>query len=103
MMVIAHTSVGTAKYQFLAWTRVPNAGISLVSPQYEAREELYNPRSRAAPPHSLHTNLAMLALLILAIASAALAHEGHNGSDLLKIFSVKCEIFLSSIKNSSSI
>ena len=35
MMVIAHTSVGTAKYQFLAWTRVPNAGISLVSPQYE--------------------------------------------------------------------
>ena len=57
------------------------------------REELYNPRSRAAPPNSFHTNLAMLALLILAIASTVLAHEGHNGSDLLKIFFVKCEIF----------
>ena len=35
----------------------------------------------------------MLALLILAIASTVLAHEGHNGSDLLKIFFVKREIF----------
>ena len=90
-MVNAHTSVGTAEYQFLASTRVPNAGISLESPQYEG--ELYNPWSRAAPPHSLHTNLAMLALILLAIASAALAHEGHDGSDLSKIFFVKREIF----------
>ena len=57
------------------------------------RGELYNPWPRAAPPHSLHTNLAMLALLLLAIASAALAHEGHDGSDLSKIFFVKREIF----------
>ena len=35
----------------------------------------------------------MLALILLAIASAALAHEGHNGSDLSKIFFVKREIF----------